>query len=205
MSISRKPWILGGLWLLLPHLHGCKKDAPSLPPIEKPAGISPGGAPSGPGPSHPTPAEVAAAEAVPEPPSAAESISGQIVLGAARTKDVKSGDKLWIVARPVGGGPPLAIQGHTVGEFPMEFALSGRDSMIKGLPFVGKVNVTARIDKDGNPTTYAAGEVFGTAEGVDVGATGVKVTLDQIQTEEKQLGGGSLPPGHSGAKPPGHP
>ncbi len=205
MSMSAKPWIVGSFLLLYPQLPGCKKEAPTLPPIERPAGITPGSAPNGPGPSTPSPAESAAAEAVPEPPRAAESISGELILAASRKRDVKPGDKLWIVARPVGGGPPLAIQGHTVEAFPMAFALSGRDSMIKGLPFVGKVNVTARIDKDGNPTTYAAGEIFGTVEGVEVGATGIKVRLDQIQTEEKQLNGGMLPPGQTGAKPPGHP
>jgi hypothetical protein len=52
--------------------------------------------------------------------------------------------------------------------------------MIQAMPFAGPVELTARIDGDGNATSRSPGDLTGTAPGgpVQPGATGVVIVLD---------------------------
>ena len=69
----------------------------------------------------------------------------------------------------------LAAQKHPVGDFPMPFLLSGRDAMIPGTPFEGMVDITVRIDKDGDAMTRKKGDLFGEAKNVKVGTQNVTI------------------------------
>jgi hypothetical protein len=98
----------------------------------------------------------------------------------------------------------LAVQKHPAGSFPMPFTLSGRDAMIPGTAFAGSIDITVRLDKDGDPLTRKKGDMVGQANGVRVGSQDVGIPLDSIQSEDQTLPG--PPPGAvSGGKPPGHP
>ena len=154
-----------------------------------------------------TPPPAAPAEKVEEmgsAPDAKQTVSGKIVLPAARKNDVKKGDTMFLIARKAGGmpGPPLAVQRLQAGDFPMPFSLSGRDSMVPGIPFEGDITITIRVDKDGDAMTRRKGDVFGTIPTVKVGTQDVTLSLDTLQTEDVTLGGmGGPRPG----LPPGHP
>jgi cytochrome c-type biogenesis protein CcmH len=194
------PRLILMLTLVLAAWTGCKKQA------ETPAGIPP--SPAGIPPTNAAPPPQAAkappsgeAEMVPAAPAPDQTISGTIVLPAARKKDVSKGDTMFIIARRA-SGPPLAVQRQQAGDFPMEFSLSNRDAMIPGMPFDGDITITVRVDKDGDPITRKKGDVFGQATGVKVGNNKVTIALDQVQKEDVTLGG---PMGGGHGMPPGHP
>jgi hypothetical protein len=53
--------------------------------------------------------------------------------------------------------------------------------MMQGRPFAGKVTISIRLDKDGNPVTRQAGDLTGeTRNPVDVGAKNIDIVLDQV-------------------------
>lgn len=202
---SRLAWTGVALIALLP---ACNKGSGQE---EKPAGMapSPAAAPTAPTPA-PAPARTPApaeneADTVPAAPDPKTSISGTITLPKARKKDVAKGDVLFVIARKAGGAGPgslLAVQKQTVSDFPMPFLLSSRDAMIPGTTFEGAIDITVRVDKDGDPITRKKGDVLGEAKGVKVGSTSVAIPLDTVLTADVTLGGphgpmgGSLPPGH---------
>jgi hypothetical protein len=54
--------------------------------------------------------------------------------------------------------------------------------MMPGVPFAGKINITARLDKDGNPVTRTPGDSSGDyrKNPIEVGTKNVDVVIDQI-------------------------
>jgi hypothetical protein len=181
----------------------CSKKATST---EKPAGLPPSTTPaSAPPVRAAAPPGGGEAETVPAAPDPAQTITGTIVLPAARKADVRKGDAMFLIARrsggPPGPGSMLAVQRLQVEEFPMPFTLSNRDAMIPGTPFEGDIAITVRVDKDGDAITRRKGDVYGQASGVRVGSHDVRISLDTLQKEDVTLsgpmgGGTGLPPGH---------
>jgi hypothetical protein len=74
----------------------------------------------------------------------------------------------------------LAVRREDNVTFPFKFQVSGRDAMIAGTTFAGPLTLTARLSKSGDAVA-AKGDLEGTARGVAVGATDVKVTLDTVK------------------------
>jgi cytochrome c-type biogenesis protein CcmH len=187
----------------------CSKRQPEG---ERPAGLPPSGsAAPAPVPAPPPPPPVDD-QMVAAPPDAKQSISGTITLPAARKRDVAPTDIVFIIARRAGGPPGpgsmLAVQKHPVGQFPMPFTLSGRDAMVPGTPFEGSINITVRLDKDGDGLTRKKGDLYGQVNNIGVGSQDVAIPLDSIQTEDQTLAGGAVgqgAPAPGGARPPGHP
>jgi hypothetical protein len=185
----------------------CSKRQPEG---ERPAGLPPSGS-AAPAPVPPPPPPTVDDQMVAAPPDAKQSISGTISLPAARKRDVAATDIVFIIARRAGAAPGpgsmLAVQKHPVGQFPMPFTLSARDAMIPGTPFAGSINITVRLDKDGDGLTRKKGDLYGQANGVPVGSQGVTIPLDSVQTEDQTLAGGAVGQGGPGPgqKPPGHP
>jgi hypothetical protein len=148
---------------------------------------------------------------VPAAPDPKASIGGTITLPAARKRDVAPTDIVFIIARKAGAAPGpgsmLAGQKHPVGQFPMPFTLSARDAMIPGTPFEGAINITVRLDKDGDGLTRKKGDLYGQVNGVQVGSQGVAIPLDSVQAQDQTLAGGAVGAGAPGTagKPPGHP
>ena len=59
---------------------------------------------------------------------------------------------VFIVARPLTGGPPVAVKRMQVASFPISFQLTSADSML-GQPLPDRFRLEARLDSDGNATT----------------------------------------------------
>jgi cytochrome c-type biogenesis protein CcmH len=116
-------------------------------------------------------------------PSSAQ-ISGNIPVVPKHKPSLDPNGGLFIIARPAGGagGPPLAVKKIDKPAFPLSYSLSQENVMMQGTPFTGKINITVRLDKDGNPTTRGAGDLFGDYKKnpVEVGAKNVDVVIDQI-------------------------
>ena len=114
---------------------------------------------------------------------AGQSISGKISVDAKLKDKVDPQAALFIIARPAGGpaGPPLAVKKIDKPTFPLSYTLSQDNVMMQGRPFSGKINITARLDKDGNPTTRTPGDLTGEYKQnpAEVGAKNVDIVLDQ--------------------------
>src|SRR5215470_1335982 len=136
------------------------------------AEISQGGRPGKP------PAQTASAAANPS-----EQISGKITIDPKLKANVDNQAVLFIIARPAGGaaGPPLAVKKIERPVFPLSYALGPENVMMQGRPFTGKVTISVRLDKDGNPPTRQPGALTGeTKTPVDVGAKNIDIVLDQL-------------------------
>jgi len=141
-------------------------------------------------------------ETVAPPVDAGHTIAGKIVLPAASRGKVARGDVMFLAARRAGGPPGpgsmIAVQKLVAGDFPMRFEISGRDAMIPGIPFEGRMSITVRVDKDGDAMTRRKGDVFGQAENVKVGARNVAINLDKVQSDDQTLGGAGAVMGQAG-------
>jgi cytochrome c-type biogenesis protein CcmH len=118
----------------------------------------------------------------PTAPSPAN-ISGKITLDPKRKANVDPNAALFIIARPVGGaGPPLAVKKIDKPTFPLSYSLGQENVMMQGTPFAGKIQISVRLDKDGNAMTREPGNLLGDyrKNPVDVGSQNVDIVLDQI-------------------------
>ena len=171
-----------------------KQAAKGLPPADSKAPqanapAQPGGLPAG----HPAlpadhPALPADHPTLPaDHPPVGATASGEVVSGtidvAPALKDlVKPGDTIFLVARSVDASGavqrmPVAVDRVQAGSFPIAFELSGKQVMVAGTPFSGPMQITARVDKDGEAMTRQDGDVEGTAR-VTVPQKGVQIVLD---------------------------
>src|SRR4029077_10740488 len=116
------------------------------------AEISQGGQPGKP------PAQTAAT-----PTNTGDQISGKISIDSKLKSNVDSQAVLFIIARPArrSGGPPLAVKKIDQPVFPLSYSLGSENVMMQGRPFAGKVTISVRLDKDGNPVTRQAGDLTG--------------------------------------------
>jgi len=104
-------------------------------------------------------------------------ISGEVVLAG----EAPPGATLFVIARAKGarGGPPLAVQRVTAPSFPHAFEIGQTDVMIPNLRFEGEIDVTARLDADGNAMTKDAADLEGRAASAHVpGDSGLVITLE---------------------------
>ena len=124
-----------------------------------------------------------AAGPAPAPSTSGQTISGTISVDAKLKDNLDPQAALFIIARPAGGpgGPPLAVRKIDRPTFPLKYTLSQENVMMQGTPFSGKINITVRLDKDGNPTTRGAGDLSGEYKKnpAEVGAKNVDVVIDQ--------------------------
>jgi len=125
------------------------------------------------------------------PPLAAESrmADGPPIRGTVSVADplagrLPSGAILFLIARNAAAGPPLAVLRVPEPRFPLEFSLGPENRMLETIPFAGEVQITARLDADGNAMSRQPGDLEGRAAGVvSPGATGVVVVLDEVLGE----------------------
>jgi cytochrome c-type biogenesis protein CcmH len=113
----------------------------------------------------------------------AATVSGTVELAPALKDKVAGNDTVFIFARAPGAkcGPPLAILRKTVKDLPIAFTLD--DSMAMAPMFklssVPQVVVGARISRSGNAMP-SPGDLEGYAQPVNVGASGVRLTIDRV-------------------------
>ena len=138
---------------------------PGLPPAPVPEGEQRG--------VPPAPSETAATG------SAGAPVSGSVSLAPELASRAPVNAVLFIIARR-GAGPPLAVKRVEHPQFPLEFSIGPEDRMIQAMTFAGPIELSARIDGDGNATSRSPGDVTGAARGgpVEPGATGVSIVLD---------------------------
>lgn len=105
-------------------------------------------------------------------------LTGRVSLGAGLK--APAGALLYIAVRKKGvPGPPLAARRVPNASLPYEFSLSGADAMMEGTVFEGEVEITARLDQDGDPLSRQPGDVQG-VKNAKVGDSGLKIVLDQL-------------------------
>jgi hypothetical protein len=125
----------------------------------------------------PTPGGPAAA---PEDAASNQPIRGTIRLAdGARAPDQ---GVLFVIARVPGMRPPLAAVKLAVGPFPQSFSIGPENRapmMGANVPFAGPIELTARIDIDGDPMTRSPGELSGSGGQVQPGAVGIEIVLSE--------------------------
>ena len=132
--------------------------------------------------------EMPAPEGKPRPQATAAAPSGQQIVGRISIDpklkgNVDSQATLFIIARAdAAKGPPLAVKKIDRPVFPLSYSLGPENVMMQGMPFTGRVTITARLDKDGNPTTRQPGDLTGDYQKnpVTVGSKNIDIVLDQV-------------------------
>jgi cytochrome c-type biogenesis protein CcmH len=87
-------------------------------------------------------------------------------------------DVLYVMAKS--GAATLAVRRVEKPSFPFDFEISGGDSMTGGVSLDGPVDVVARVSRTGDAIP-SRGDLEGTAKGVKVPATGVRLTIDSVR------------------------
>jgi hypothetical protein len=185
----RRPVVIA---LVLAGWLGCDRNVEPFDPNEQPAepdlsrifpagaepeAAAPPGLPPAPGRgAPPLAAEAASADAPP--------IRGTVTVADELAGQLPPGAVLFLIARRGGAGPPLAVVRIASPHFPLEFSLGPENRMLATIPFEGELQLTARLDTDGNAMSRQPGDLEGRAPGVvSPGATGVAVVLDEVLRE----------------------
>jgi hypothetical protein len=91
---------------------------------------------------------------------------------------------LFVIARAANStaGPPLAVKRIDRPVFPVTFSLSAEDVMISGMQLAGRITISARLDKDGNPMTREPGDLLGEYRNnpVEIGSQKVDIVIDRV-------------------------
>lgn len=116
------------------------------------------------------------------PPAVAAAIAGRVDISPALASKVALTDTVFIFARAVEGPRmPLAVLRIPARELPKDFRLDDSMGMAPGvkLSATPMVIIEARISKSGNALPQA-GDLSGKSAPVKPGASGIKVTIDQV-------------------------
>ena len=107
-------------------------------------------------------------------------VFGTISIDPGLKVGLNSSAGLFIFARPEGvdAGPPLAVKRHSVFQFPFEFDIGQLNTMMEGSQFEGAMNLTARLDQDGNRKS-SPGDVEGKIQ-ITAGQKGVQLVLNNL-------------------------
>jgi hypothetical protein len=108
-------------------------------------------------------------------------IEGTLELAPDLAGRVPPGAVLYLIAKTVQGGPPLAVVRVVDPSFPMRFSIGPDDRMIQSMPFAGELMITVRVDADGNPMTRNPGDLQGASGAPNVpGDRGVTLLIDEV-------------------------
>ena len=112
--------------------------------------------------------------------SKAEPIRGEVRVAEALREQLRPDAVLFIIARVGAAGPPLAVKRIRSPRFPLQFSIGPDDRMIATLPFQGALQLTARLDGDGDAISRDPGDLQGRADGTyPPGASNVTIVLDE--------------------------
>ena len=117
-------------------------------------------------------------------------VSGTIELDPKLKISLSPSAGLFIFARPDGveAGPPLAVKRHGIFEFPFDFEMGQLNTMIEGTKFEGPMNLTARLDQDGNRKS-SPGDIEGKVK-ITAGQKGIQLILNnRISGDAYNIGG----------------
>ncbi len=109
-------------------------------------------------------------------------LAGRVSIAAELADRVQPTDVLFvIVKRPGGTGRPLAAKRIDRPAFPVSFEITSADMLVQGSELRGMVDVSARLDKDGQAGPAQPGDIEGlfAKNPTLVGGEGIEITLDQ--------------------------
>lgn len=162
-------------------LLACDRNVEPFVPGEKPA--SPDLSkifPEPPDAEGPMGAEMQDVPTAPGRGAAPASIQGTVALAEELAGDAPADAVLFVIARPAGvaAGPPLASRRFEAPRFPLRFEIGQQNVMLPGNSFRGEIQLSARLDRDGNPMTRLPGDLQGSASRIVApGAQGVEIVL----------------------------
>jgi cytochrome c-type biogenesis protein CcmH len=128
-------------------------------------------------PAKPPPADASTAAV-----AAGAAIKGRIDIAPALKSRLADTDVLFLFARPGQSGPPVAAIRASASQLPLEFELDDSTAMNPGntLSQHKQVMLVARVSRSGNPMAQP-GDLEGIVANVKVGASGVKIMIDQTR------------------------
>ena len=112
-------------------------------------------------------------------------VKGSIASNAETSALIKAGAIIFLSVRPISKatgdilGQTLAVERVDVKTLPVDFSLSGANSMVAGTEFSGDVEVYARVDRDGEASTVEAGDIEGRVRST-IPAEGLSLVLDSV-------------------------
>ena len=127
------------------------------------------------------PANLAEQGAPTAPPASNVTIRGSLEITPELKGKLAQNDVIFLFARPIQGGPPVAaVRGPAI-RLPMDFELSDRLAMNPDnlLSQHKEVVLVARVSKSGGPMAQP-GDLEGSVSGVKVGASGVTIVIDKL-------------------------
>lgn len=109
-------------------------------------------------------------------------IRGRVVLSPQLKDRLPQGATLFVVARPAGGGAPVAVLRASVRELPHAFELNDSLAMNPGnrLSAYPEVDLVARISRSGQAMP-ASGDLEGRRERVKLGSSDVNLIIDTVR------------------------
>jgi len=115
-------------------------------------------------------------------PGKAEAISGRIELAPTLADKVRPGSVLYLMARPADGSTqaPIAVARIELATFPIPFSL-GADNLMGGA-WGAPVNLSVRLDTDGDAMSKDAGDLYGESpvNPVHPGTSDARVVIDRV-------------------------
>lgn len=110
-------------------------------------------------------------------------VAGRITLAPELADRLSETDVLYVIVRRAEGPRrPLAVKRIDSPRFPVDFAVTQDDVMMRGTELKGMVEVVARVDKDGSAGPPQAGDMEGAFERNPtlVGGRDVEIQIDTI-------------------------
>lgn len=109
-------------------------------------------------------------------------ISGSIEINSKLAAHTQASDVIFLIARPAQGGPPLAVKKITGNQYPYTFNLTQSDLMIPQEVPDTPINLTIRVDKDGDALTKRRGDMIGSYinNPIALTAQNIVVTITEI-------------------------
>lgn len=109
-------------------------------------------------------------------------ISGKIELSSDLKSKVKPGDVVMVIARKPGERMPVAVLKVAAADFPMGFTLNDALAMNPSAPLsqLSDASIEVRVSKTGMAKPEA-GDLISAAQTVKVGATNVRLLIDQVR------------------------
>jgi cytochrome c-type biogenesis protein CcmH len=134
------------------------------------------------GPVMGLPADAPAADGKTPSIAAGATIKGRIDIAPALKSSLSATDVLFVFARTGLNGPPVAAMRASASQLPLEFELNDSMAMnpANSLSQQKQVLLVARVSKSGSPMAQS-GDFEGALANVKVGASGVKILIDQTR------------------------
>jgi cytochrome c-type biogenesis protein CcmH len=131
-------------------------------------------------------ADARAKAGMPAAPAAADpakAVRGRVELAPSMKGQVSADDTVMIVAREAGGPRmPVAVLKLRAGDLPRDFALDDSLAMTpdRNISSIKNLEIEARVSKSGQAMPQR-GDLFSAAQKAKAGASGLKLTIDQVR------------------------